>query len=523
MKRFLIEKKLLIKCIFLILLIVFTGIPIPLIIQFMFDKVIPSHNSSLLIHSFFLFVVLILSQIILNYLLSILSSKWTQKGVLSLRSKIFLSGLSKDIFHDDYTVSLIQTIIISDTEIVGVNLQKILIDGVASTISISMYILVISIIDLKVFLIISVAIPIYILINIILSNFSQKFFKKIQENKDESLGFLSDFYKGFKFIKLYNVMDLKKNKYHSIIKNMEEQTVKYYIIVTFLSSCMLIITVISPFLILVYGCYMVFNGNTSVGTVIAEYTYANAIFSPISVIIGLFPVYKQMVVSMDRIKSIEALYQQGKVDVKYKDFKDNTIVDIQNISMKNREEQYIIKNFTKKIMDKTIYLLQGKNGSGKSTLLSAIKGLYMIDSGNITIKSECKVAYVPTEVYIFSDTILNNLTMGLKEYDHSYLLKLLQITHLDKDLEKNGITIYNKINANNSLSVGQLQKIKLIRAMIDKPNVLMLDEILSNMDTESQLSILLFLKEWSKQHTVIIVSHNSELIEKNLKVKYIKL
>ncbi|MDB2532931.1 ABC transporter ATP-binding protein/permease [Candidatus Actinomarina sp.] len=146
-------------------------------------------------------------------------------------------------------------------------------------------------------------------------------------------------------------------------------------------------------------------------------------------------------------------------------------------------------------------ILTGENGTGKSTLLGLIAGIYYPQRGKVLTHS-IKYGYVSAQPFIFRDSLLNNIMYGneQKNVSTSEILNLLKEFNTFKKEEE---YVLDKIVSNKTLSSGQMQKIGFIRILLSKPEIILLDESTSNLDTESKG---LVFKKLKKNNTTIINS-----------------
>lgn len=511
----------------LIVCIIMFSAPIPVLIQMIIDNVLPKHNKEQLLYISMIFVFLVLGQILFNFILSYVSSKWVQEIIYKLRLNLYKDNLKNNKYNNRKSNSMLQTIIISDTEVIGTNFQRLFIEGMNAIVSVITYLVFIYLLDSRLLIMIIFSIPLFILLNVRLSNISKEKFEEVQRTKDSLNNYLNDIFEGFNFIKVYRIQKEIINDYSKLINNMKNINVNFSMVMIFLGSVVTTIAVTIPFIVLIYGCYMVFEGKQTIGIVIADYTYSSAIFSPISVIIGLMPIYKQLTLSLERL----AQFSKDTVGVglsndsvtinnNYRD----TLLELDKVYIKYPKSDFCVKNMTLKLKKNHIYLLEGKNGSGKTTLLKAIFGMLPITIGNIIKKEDLKIEFVLSENYLFKSSILNNIIMGLDSYDNENLKYLVKVFRLDKDLRKNRQSLNDVVNnSDKCLSNGEIQKMKLMRAILAKPDILLIDECLSNIDEQSQNNILEYLKKWSKDRIIVIISHENLKIKEKLSPEIIKM
>jgi ATP-binding cassette subfamily B protein len=163
----------------------------------------------------------------------------------------------------------------------------------------------------------------------------------------------------------------------------------------------------------------------------------------------------------------------------------------------------------------------GRTGSGKSTLLNLFMRQLDPTSGEILVNSDNlkninldayrrQSGVVPQEVFLFSDTIGNNIKFGVneREVDEKELIEVTKKAHVYHNIQEFSTgfeTILGERGVN--LSGGQKQRISIARALLRKPNLLLLDDCLSAVDTETEDIILRSLAEESKENMTVIVSH----------------
>lgn len=181
-------------------------------------------------------------------------------------------------------------------------------------------------------------------------------------------------------------------------------------------------------------------------------------------------------------------------------------------------QEPILKNINCRIQKGEIVAVVGDNGSGKSIFVKTLLGLYKytgnICINNIDIKNmnqnemRRKIAYVPSEAYLFPSTIKENICIHQEEQ----LEKILKISQLEQDLSRLQKGYDTRINeAGVSLSGGQRQRIAIARALMSKPNIMILDNSFSQMDQITKNKIIENLKAYKKDTTIFLVTHEIEL------------
>ena len=193
----------------------------------------------------------------------------------------------------------------------------------------------------------------------------------------------------------------------------------------------------------------------------------------------------------------------------------------------NNRNKKILDNLNLEIIFGNFIGIYGSSGVGKTTLISILLGLLKPDKGEINIDNESifnflkswqkEISYVSQEVYLIDDTIKNNITLGIapENIDVEKLNEVLALSQLDKFVEElpNG---YNTIvgQHGNNLSVGQRQRVGIARALYRNTGLLILDEFTSSLDKITEDTIFSSILKLKGKKTIILISHNLNLIKK---------
>lgn len=185
----------------------------------------------------------------------------------------------------------------------------------------------------------------------------------------------------------------------------------------------------------------------------------------------------------------------------------------------------IIRNLSLKIPAGQKVAIVGRMGSGKSTLSRLISGLIEPSEGAIMIDGvdlrqidpsdvRRNIGVMLQETWLFSGTVKENLQMGFYEYDDAHILNIAKVSGVDEFVASHpqGYDIELK-ERGEGLSGGQRQSINLARALLHNPNLLILDEPTSSMDTATEKAVIDRLKAWAGQRTLIMVTHRSTLLD----------
>ena len=186
------------------------------------------------------------------------------------------------------------------------------------------------------------------------------------------------------------------------------------------------------------------------------------------------------------------------------------LIKAENISV-TRNKKEILKNINIVINQKDFITILGPNGAGKSMLLKCLLGFYKPDNGLIIKSPELKISYTPQDFTIDKSipiTALDFITLN-KKIENKKITEISQEFKIEKILKQQLST----------LSGGELQKILLVRSLIEKPNLLVLDEPTQNLDVSAQMGFYRFLTQIfnKKDLSILMVSHDLHMVMSSTK------
>ena len=352
-----------------------------------------------------------------------------------------------------------------------------------------------------------------------------KFNRDVMEQDAQFNSYLKETIDGMETVKISQAESNVKSKVHELFIKFLNRNINGNMMALSKDALIDFTTSVGTLLLLWIGAIEVINGKMTIGSLVTFYLLLNYFLEPIQNLVGIQDSLQTALVAADRLNDVLELKPE-----KSGHFELNTsieTIDFKNISFRYGNRDLIIKDlsFSIKKGDKIAFV--GESGCGKSTITKLLTGLYKPESGSIQINQKnieaysikslrTNIAYVPQTIFLFSDTIKNNLTLGLEQDSIPSDKKIKEVLNmcccdfvnempfgLDSILEENGA----------NLSGGQKQKLAIARALLRNPQVLILDEATSALDTIAERRIQTALSQFYPEMTMIIIAHRLSTVK----------
>jgi ATP-binding cassette subfamily B protein len=275
-----------------------------------------------------------------------------------------------------------------------------------------------------------------------------------------------------------------------------------------------------------FGAGEVMRGSIpEVGVLISFIMYINMFFRPIRMIADRFNTLQLGIVSTDRIVKLldshEFLSDEGT-------FKSDSLkgkVEFKHVWFAYKEEDYVLKDISFEAAPGQILALVGATGAGKSSVINLLNRFYDINRGEIKIDDipisdyqlqnlRGHIGVVLQDVFLFSGSIADNITLGNHDIPFEKVQEAAELVGARKFIEKlPGGFNYNVKERGATLSVGQRQLISFVRAMVYNPEIVVLDEATSSVDTETEELIQYAIEKLMKGRTSIVIAHRLSTIQ----------
>lgn len=508
------------------LIITILGIIGSFYFQFLIDDILPNNlNHSLFVISIAM-ICLVIFRVIIEFFRSMLLIYMSQKidiplllgyynHVIDLPMNFFGTRQVGEIVSRFNDASKIREAISSATLTVMIDTIMAIVGGIILYIQ-----------SPKLFLTCFIPIFFYLILVISFKNRLENVNRNVMEDNSKLTSYLVESIEGIETVKAFNgernVNSETEKRFIKYIKSV----FKYGYSNNLQGAIKSLIKGIFGIVVIWIGAAYTIKGEITIGTLISFNALLAYFIEPIERMINLQPQLQSAIVAADRLGEILDLNTEKDIN---EDKKINPKTLLGSISFKNVDFRYgsrqlILKNINMNINPGEKIALVGESGSGKTTIAKILMNFYNIEKGEVTLNNynikdinkevlREKIAYISQESFFFSGTIKENLEFANSEATYEDMIEVCKKAQIH-DYINNTPTRYDTLleEKGSNLSGGQRQRLAIARALLKKPEILIMDEATSNLDSITEKAIENTIEECTKNVTTIIIAHRLSTI-----------
>ncbi|CAM1348339.1 ABC transporter ATP-binding protein [Tenacibaculum halocynthiae] len=341
----------------------------------------------------------------------------------------------------------------------------------------------------------------------------------VQKYLSKLTTFNQEFFSGINVVKSYAIEKAVITNFDALADVSKEKNIELHKIQALFFPLMILLIGISNIIVLYVGGQQYINGEVQIGVIAEFFLYVNILTWPVAIVGWVTSIVQQAETSQQRINEFLEQVPEIKNNVKTNTEVNGKVV-FNNVTLTYDDTNITaLKNISFTVEQGETIAILGKTGSGKSTIVNLISRLYDTSTGEVLIDDvnilesnlydiRNQIGFVPQDPFLFSDTIENNIKFGKEDASKEEIIAAARNAVIHDNIAefKNGYeTILGERGV--TLSGGQKQRTSIARAIIKNPKILIFDDCLSAVDTETEEKILSNLEKVSKNKTTFIISH----------------
>lgn len=499
----------------------------PYIVQLSIDTYVPQGDYAGLMTMLIILVIHLVVLAIVQYAHTYLSGWVGQTIIKDIRIKLYEHLLKLKLkFFDKTPIGRLVTRNVSDIE----TLSNVFSEGIAALIGDLLQLVFIMgfmfYLDWRLTLISLATLPLLIFSTYIFKEKIKVTFNDVRNAVSNLNSYVQEHVTGMNIVQIFNAEEREYDKFKKINKEHEKAHIKSVLYYAIYFPVAEIIQAAAIGMVVWYGARGILNDSgIGPGLIISFIMYLQMFFRPIRMIADRFNTLQMGIVSSNRIFTLLDSNENIADEGTYMPEKFKGDVKFKNVWFAYNDEEYVLKNISFEVKEGETIALVGATGAGKSSIINLLSRFYEINKGTIEIDGHDlkeydlsalreKIGVVLQDVFLFSDTIRYNITMGNPDISDEKIQEAAALVGAKKFIERlPGGYDYNVMERGATLSVGQRQLISFVRAMVYDPQIIVLDEATSSVDSETEEMIQHAIEKLMTGRTAIVIAHRLSTIQ----------
>ncbi len=504
---------------------------LPMLVEYTLDKYILKADASGLTWMLIAMIALLIVQTIIRYYHTLTTNVLGQNVIRDIRIQVFNHIINLRLkYFDNTAIGKLITRTISDLETISNIFSQGLIQIIGDLLQLFVIFGVMFYTDWQLTLIVLIPMPILIWATYIFKESMKSAFVDVRTWVSNLNTFLQEHISGMAIIQYFAREKQEMEKFKNANSKHRDAHIRANWYFSIFFPVLEIILAIAIGLLVWYGSKQILANTISPGVVVAFLMYINMIFRPIRELIDKFNTLQMGMVSAERVFDV--------LDTKEFTPDNGTLspesmvgeIEFEHVWFAYNDEKWVLKNVSFHVKPGETLALVGATGAGKSSTINILSRFYEIQQGRILLDGKDirqyklhslrqHIATVLQDVFLFSDTIFNNITLYNPAITEEEVIEAAKkVGAYDFIMRLPGGFDYQVQERGATLSSGQAQLISFIRALVHDPAILVLDEATSSIDTETELLIQTAIENMMVGRTAIVIAHRLSTIQKADKI-----
>ena len=503
----------------------------PFLIQYTVDHEILENDWEGLTRMFVILSVLLVGHAIVQYLHTYFAGWLGQHVVRDIRIKLYRHILNLRLqFFDRTPIGTLVTRNVSDVE----TLSDVFSEGLAAMIGDVLQLVFILgfmfYIDVKLTLVSLSTLPLMLISTYVFKEKIKDTFQEVRTAVARLNSFVQEHITGMSIVQIFNNEEREMEKFREINKEHTRANIRSVLYYSVYFPVAEIIGAAGLGLLVWYGAHGVINEEMSLGMLMAFILYIQMFFRPIRMIADRFNTLQLGVVSTERLMRLLDSKEMITDTGTYAPASIKGDVSFQNVWFAYKEEDWVLRDISFNVKAGETVAFVGATGAGKTSVINLLNRFYEINKGHILVDGHDlkeydlavlrhQIGVVLQDVFLFSGTIADNISLGNKSITEEQMWHAADLVGARRFIERlPGGLHYQVMERGATLSVGQRQLISFVRAMVYNPQIIILDEATSSVDSETEELIQYAIEQLMRGRTSIVIAHRLSTIQKADKI-----
>ncbi len=476
-------------------------------------------------------LAVILAEFLFKYIFGINTAQLGQSIMLQLRTRLFNHVQTMRLkFFDKTPVGIITTRTINDVEAINNIFSEGIISIIADVLSLIFVVAFMFYTDWKLTLICLITFPIIIWATYIFKEKVRVSFNDVRDKVAQLNAFVQEHISGMRIVQIFNAQDKEFEKFEKLNHEhyaANDKSVLYYSI---FFPVVEVILALAVAMMVWYASKEIMKDDVQIGIITSFILYLNLAFRPLRMLADKFNTLQMGLIAAERVFKLLDTQEKIEDNGKLAPASIHGKIEFKNVWFAYNQEDYVLKDVSFLIQPGETLAIVGATGSGKSSTINILNRFYEINKGEIllddisvkeyTLRSlRSYIGTVLQDVFLFSGSVLDNITLKNSTISEAQVITASKLVGAHTFIMElpNGYH-HNVMERGSTLSVGQRQLISFIRALVYNPQILILDEATSSVDTESENLIQHAIETLVKDRTSIVIAHRLSTIQNAHKI-----
>lgn len=458
-------------------------------------------------------------------------SNWLGQSVtIDLRNRLFDHIVSFKLKYFDRTaIGTLVTRCVSDIETIAQIFSQGLLNIFGELLKLIVVVTVMFVINWQLALYALLPIPLLILSMVIFKNAIKKAFQQVRTQVARLNAFVQEHIVGMFIVQVFNREKREKEKFVAINREHRKAHIRSVWAYSIFFPVVEILSAISLALLVWWGAGGVLEGEVTQGDLVTYILFIYMLYRPIRQLADRFNVLQMGMVGSERVFRVLDLDMRMADEGQLRDgIRGN--IRFEDVWFAYNEDEWVLKGISFEVKEGETVAFVGATGAGKSSVINLINRFYEFNKGDIVLDGHSirnydleylrsQVGVVLQDVFMFSDTVANNITLGDPQITLEEIKEATEAVGAHEFVERlPGGYHFDVKERGGMLSVGQRQLMSFVRAYVYNPKILILDEATSSVDTESELLIQRAINKLTANRTSIVIAHRLSTIQKADKI-----